>query len=116
MEYVIVIVLIGFMAMAADGVSTQKEQRAKFWQSLQINKPEIVGEQRCPKCQRPMIQGFVPDRQEVGFRLSNWGEGPPQATEENVKYRLERSVPIGAYRCSTCGYLEFFAQPHFEPK
>jgi hypothetical protein len=95
--------------------SQQKAERESYHAKLQSKTTDIPGKVFCSKCNKPMELGFIPDSQEGGYRLINWIEGKPTGTEESVKYTLEKSVPIGAYRCVGCGYLEFYARPEFVP-
>ena len=43
------------------------------------------------------------------------GRGPP---EKSVWYGTNvpqaKSIPIGTFRCASCGYLESYARPEFE--
>jgi hypothetical protein len=75
----------------------------------------------CPKCGAPMEQGFVVDMGYGETRMANkyvsrWAPGPP---EKSFFFgtRLPKGVlPVGTYRCSTCGYLESYAGPEFAAK
>lgn len=72
---------------------------------------------QCPKCNGAMQQGFVLDNTYGARIVSQWGRGAPlksfwtgtQAPEGEV-------IPIGTYRCSSCGYLESFAREEFAAK
>jgi hypothetical protein len=73
---------------------------------------------RCPKCDGEMVQGFIVDWTQGGRRLvSSWVEGAP---EKSFWHRTnapgEKSVPVGTFRCSACGFLESFARPEFNAK
>ncbi len=72
----------------------------------------------CPKCQGEMNQGHVLDNTYGGVLISSWQEGPPKTSfwgglKIPKRYAL---LPLAAYRCQTCGYLEFYAREEFAPK
>ena len=71
----------------------------------------------CPKCQGPMVQGFIADFADMGVNaiISTWVEGQPNSSFLfGTKTPLEKRIPVGTYRCSACGYLESYARPEFE--
>jgi|WetSurMetagenome_2_1015567.scaffolds.fasta_scaffold228910_2 hypothetical protein len=73
-----------------------------------------MGDRRCPKCGGEMVQGFVPDLTYGGQLVPKWHEGRPQKSFWTVtKGAADEGVPMGAFRCAKCGYLEFFADPQF---
>ena len=69
---------------------------------------------RCPKCPGHMDQGFIIDNS-VGDRIvSHWAAGAPRKSFwTGTKLPQEKLIPIGTYRCSSCGYLEAYARPEF---
>jgi len=75
---------------------------------------------RCPKCNGVMVQGFIADFQGSKFcRVSTWVEGAPGKPTwfgTCVPAPAEKSVPIGTFRCSMCGFLESYARPEFAAK
>jgi hypothetical protein len=73
---------------------------------------------RCPKCNGEMVQGFIFDRADGGGRrVINWVEGAPhKAFWTTTSVPAEKSVPIGTFRCSMCGFLESYARPEFAAK
>ena len=74
---------------------------------------------RCPKCNGEMVQGFIFDREDGGLRrVSNWVEGAPGKSSwfGNVPAPAEKRIPVGTFRCSTCGFLESYAHPEFAAK
>ena len=69
----------------------------------------------CPKCQSRMEQGFVPDYTHGAMVVGRWAAGTPKkswlfGTHVPAKNLL---IPIGTYRCSSCGYLEQYAREEF---
>jgi uncharacterized protein DUF6487 len=69
----------------------------------------------CPKCGGPMAQGFIVDFHQGGSRrVSSWVEGAPQKSFWHGTTAPDlRGVPIGTFRCETCGFLESYARPEF---
>lgn len=73
--------------------------------------------QRCPKCGGGMEQGFVLDNTHGARIVSQWVEGAPQTSFwQGTKAPKEKLVPIGAFRCASCGFLEQYARPEFAAK
>ncbi len=72
---------------------------------------------RCPKCDGPMVQGFIVDHHAGGKRLvSTWVEGAPEKSRwwsGAAKVPADKCLPVGAFRCSVCGFLESYARPEF---
>ena len=70
---------------------------------------------RCPKCNGEMVQGFMVDFHAGGKRLViNWVSGPPEKSFwHKTDVPAEKCVPVGAFRCSECGFLESYARPEF---
>jgi predicted nucleic-acid-binding Zn-ribbon protein len=76
------------------------------------NSPE-----RCPKCGSGMEQGFVFDNDHGNRRIGQWVAGAPlKSFWTGTKLPDKELVPIGTYRCSSCGYLESYARQEFAPK
>jgi predicted nucleic-acid-binding Zn-ribbon protein len=75
----------------------------------------------CPKCDGEMVLGFIPDFNYGDTRMSigTWAEGQPQTQEIFFSHRCKipkKRIPIGAFRCQGCGYLEFYADDEFAAK
>ena len=69
---------------------------------------------RCPRCGGEMVRGFVPDATYGAALVGKWHEGPPQKSFwTGTKVERGTGIPIGAFRCAGCGYLEFFADRKF---
>lgn len=61
-----------------------------------------------------MEQGFVLDNSHGGREVSRWVAGAPlKSFWVGTKLPDEDLIPIGTYRCSSCGYLESYARPEF---
>jgi hypothetical protein len=72
--------------------------------------------QQCPKCDGAMMQGFLLDNTHGGRLISHWAAGPPLSSFWGGLKKPELSLPVGAYRCSDCGYLELYALAAFAPE
>ena len=69
---------------------------------------------KCQKCNGEMVQGFVPDYSHAAALVGRWLEGQPKKSFwTRTKAPYEQGVPIGAFRCRNCGFLEFYANPGF---
>ena len=68
----------------------------------------------CSKCNGNMEQGFILDNTYGARVVSHWAAGAPQKSFwVGTKLPDVELIPIGAFRCSSCGYLESFARPEF---
>ncbi len=66
----------------------------------------------CLRCKANMEQGFLLDRGHSGKYSGEWVPGAAQQSDwnpETVKEPQE-TKKIVAYRCTACGYLEFYAK------
>jgi hypothetical protein len=64
-----------------------------------------------------MAQGFIVDFNLAGRMVSSWVEGAPEkSTWTGTKVPTEKTIPVGTFRCSGCGFLESYAQPEFASK
>ncbi len=69
---------------------------------------------QCPKCNGQMVQGFVPDYSQSAALVAAWHLGQPQKSFwTKTKVSHSEGLPIGAFRCQRCGYLEFYADARF---
>lgn len=64
----------------------------------------------CPKCKHQMQEGFLLDRGDAPARVAAWMEGPPEYGWLGLKWVRRKRLPITAYRCLSCGYLEAYAR------
>jgi hypothetical protein len=68
----------------------------------------------CPKCAGVMEQGFIPDHAYGVDLVAKWHRGSPKkAYWTGVNVPAVGGLPIAAFRCSKCGFLEFFAGREF---
>jgi hypothetical protein len=64
-----------------------------------------------------MDRGFVLDNTHGGRHVTQWAAGAPRKSFwVGTKLPEEALVPMGAYRCSSCGYVEFYARQEFAPR
>ncbi len=74
----------------------------------------MAQEPKCPQCQGAMVQGFIPDYAHSMKTVASWVEGRPRRSWwQWTKVPVGGGVPIAAFRCSKCGYLEFYADEKF---
>jgi Domain of unknown function (DUF6487) len=67
----------------------------------------------CPKCKGEMVQGFVPDYSHA-IIVGSWHQGKPKKSFwTGTKAPRADGVPIGAFRCEKCGFLEFYSDLKF---
>lgn len=71
----------------------------------------------CPKCSGEMVQGFTCGREGPNRVVLTWDEGAPEKVgwlfRQVRKVPLDKSVAVGVFRCSACGFLESYARPEF---
>lgn len=77
--------------------------------------------QLCSKCGGRMEQGFILDRGAAEFTLrgryvSKWARGAPLKSFLFKTWVPWDALPIGAFRCASCGYLESYARDEFGAK
>ena len=68
-------------------------------------------ERTCSKCSGAMRHGLVLDRDAFGFQASGWAPGeahPP--TWKGVAPPKDDRIPIQAFRCEECGFVELYAE------
>ena len=74
----------------------------------------ITEQMKCPKCKGEMAQGFVPDYSYGAVLVGRWHAGQPKKSFwTRTKARLDEGIPIGAFRCQRCGFLEFYSDANF---
>jgi predicted nucleic-acid-binding Zn-ribbon protein len=65
---------------------------------------------KCSKCGGEMQEGFVPDEDFSKRWVSRWVAGKPeQGLLGHPKVSGKQHYSILSFRCSKCGYLEFYA-------
>lgn len=70
----------------------------------------------CPKCNGAMEKGFVLDNAPSDRIVGHWAQGSPQTSFWLGTKEPDVQLPIGTYRCSSCGYLEAYAAREFAAK
>lgn len=69
---------------------------------------------RCPKCDKIMDRGYVPDALDhASVVLAKWTPGVPEERRflGGIKMHEEGGIPLTAYRCPGCGFVELYARP-----
>jgi hypothetical protein len=69
--------------------------------------------QKCPKCNGRMLRGYIPDANHACTMLIGWVQGSANKSWIGGIKRRKGVVPVGAFRCEACGYLEFYARAEF---
>src|SRR3954471_17429495 len=67
----------------------------------------------CPKCNGPMVQGFIIDNTHGGMMPSSWGSGEPQKSFWFGTKTPSETIGFGTFRCSSCGSLESYAREEY---
>jgi hypothetical protein len=67
----------------------------------------------CPKCGKLLERGHIPDIAHGHALISSWAPGEPVNRRffGGIKYAASDVIPLSAYRCPACGYVEFYARP-----
>jgi predicted nucleic-acid-binding Zn-ribbon protein len=64
---------------------------------------------KCPKCQRAIQKGYIPDAT-CGVVLGTWIGGEVETGFLGaIKLKGKTRRRITTYRCNSCGYLESYA-------
>lgn len=81
-----------------------------FIESADMKKPNI-----CPKCEGTMVQGFIPDFfQHSASGVVGWQESAPKSSFwTGTNASRKQGIPVGAFRCDRCGFLELYANKEF---
>lgn len=70
-----------------------------------------TSDQKCPKCESEMEEGFTADVTYGGVVTSKWVEGEPEKSFwTGTKTKGKKLVEISTFRCTRCGYLESYAK------
>jgi hypothetical protein len=73
----------------------------------------------CPKCSQRMLEGFLPYTVGRGSSVYSqypidWAAGKPVrgwlGSWGGLRMRGRVRVPVTAYRCASCGYVEIYAK------
>lgn len=66
----------------------------------------------CPRCQKKMEPGHIPDLGHGVVVQSSWAAGMPRVRRflGGIVYQKKQIVPMMAYRCPRCGYVELYAK------
>ena len=77
----------------------------------------------CPKCHSTMERGYTLDQSHAAIFTGQWVQGTPKRSLMDLfggflikSPNRKNRIPFGAYRCQSCGFLEFYAREEFRPK
>jgi predicted RNA-binding Zn-ribbon protein involved in translation (DUF1610 family) len=75
-------------------------------------KPMAQGSFRCPKCQKTMEEGHIPDVGRNRATQTAWSHGRAERQRffGGIKFKPKEQIPLTAYRCPSCGYVELYAK------
>jgi predicted RNA-binding Zn-ribbon protein involved in translation (DUF1610 family) len=67
---------------------------------------------RCPKCQKTMEEGHIPDMGRNRATQTAWSHGRAERQRffGGIKFKPKEQIPLTAYRCPSCGYVELYAK------
>jgi hypothetical protein len=85
----------------------------EYWQGLDSSREPLPEPPVCPRCPSGMALGHLLDWSRAGLGMATWLEGRPKGLGPSS---LDRSIPIMAYRCTRCGYVELYARPELIEK
>ena len=65
----------------------------------------------CPKCQKTMERGHIPEKGRNQVTETGWSPGAPEHQRflGGIKFRPKEQLPLTAFRCPGCGYVELYA-------
>jgi hypothetical protein len=64
----------------------------------------------CPRCGGSMEQGYILDESYGKIGPQKWVGGAPEfSIWTGLKLRGKQRLPVTAYRCRQCGFLESYA-------
>jgi hypothetical protein len=65
----------------------------------------------CLRCGAEMTEGFLLDATHSGTAVSKWVEGRAEKSAwTGLKLGKRRQLPLMAYRCVACGYVDLYAR------
>ena len=77
-----------------------------------------IQEKVCSKCGSKLVRGYIPDFSYGAVFTGAWVEGAPKSaffTGTKIPKKSDK-IPIGAFRCPSCGLLEFYADHSFSER
>jgi hypothetical protein len=61
-----------------------------------------------------MDRGFMLDHTHGALIVGMWAKGKPKWSFFFRTKRAEFTLPVAAFRCTSCGYLELYARSEFD--
>jgi len=121
--YLVALVIVIGLAVLAFWATRRSRANAKRYLEALPSERKRKGAQdvtdspsTCPKCRGPMEQGFVIHYLRSSMLISHWSKGSPLSSIWRGTKMPATQIPIGMFRCSSCGYLESYARPEFAAK
>ena len=72
---------------------------------------------KCPKCDGDMVRGFILDYANGAIVVPNWYEGVPKKSFWiGTSEPTTEGIPVVAFRCSSCGFVEFYSHKKHKAK
>ena len=72
----------------------------------------------CPKCGGEMERGYMLEM-DGSATIEHWARGEPKQSWFGTwikRPKITDLLPIGSFRCLSCGYLELYASKDLRPK
>lgn len=71
----------------------------------------------CPKCAGTMERGFLLDRTQGTYAVTEWVAGEPvKSLWIGLKLRRKTRLKVATWRCRRCGFLESYAAAEGLPR
>ena len=65
---------------------------------------------KCLRCNSAMERGYLPDRGHAdSMKIAEWVSDAPEQRWWGLRTTGHQQIPLSAYRCSQCGYVELRA-------
>ncbi len=65
---------------------------------------------KCLRCKAAMERGYLPDRGHGNAtQVAEWVSDAPDKRWWGLRTKGHEQIPLSAYRCERCGYVEFRA-------
>jgi predicted nucleic-acid-binding Zn-ribbon protein len=106
-----IVLLLGLLVPAATADDLQVKDTKVVTQAGEINNPATPVTRHCPKCQSEMEQGFLfqPGDSNLSSVPIYWVQGPPKKGFWGTKLGGRKKQNIAAFKCTSCGYFELYA-------
>jgi hypothetical protein len=105
-----IISVCAMLLIATATMSDAKHQSKAELEAANAEATSQAAQLKCPKCQGAMEVGFPLENQgwNLPFTYTSWVHG--QIKQGYSTAEAKPMVPIRAFRCTNCGYLEMYAK------